>query len=144
MAENNLTNPDPAAQAPSVGHQEDRLNYRAFVIFGIGLIGIVAVIFIILSVWMGFFSETDASMGADKPMMATKKNRAFYPGPKLQDAPELDMEAMRYEVREQLGSYGWVDEDSGIARIPIDRAIEATARDGLPVRQAPESSENLE
>jgi hypothetical protein len=38
-----------------------------------------------------------------------------------------------------LKSYGWIDRERGIVRIPIDRAIEILAQRGLPVR--PQSSE---
>jgi hypothetical protein len=33
----------------------------------------------------------------------------------------------------QLNSYGWVDEKAGVARIPIERAMELTVQRGLPV-----------
>lgn len=33
-----------------------------------------------------------------------------------------------------LNSYGWVDQKNGIARIPIDRAIDIVAARGLPAR----------
>ena len=34
-----------------------------------------------------------------------------------------------------LSSYGWVDRQKGIVRIPIDRAIELVLQRGLPARQ---------
>lgn len=33
----------------------------------------------------------------------------------------------------QLNSYGWVDENAGVARIPIDRAMDLLVQKGLPV-----------
>ena len=39
---------------------------------------------------------------------------------------------MREEERDRLSSYGWVDRKAGIARIPVDRAIEILAKKGLP------------
>jgi len=33
----------------------------------------------------------------------------------------------------QLHSYGWVDEKDGVARIPIERAMELIVQRGLPV-----------
>lgn len=35
-----------------------------------------------------------------------------------------------------LNSYGWVDQKNGIARIPISRAIDIIAAQGLPSRPA--------
>lgn len=36
---------------------------------------------------------------------------------------------MRERESEQLGSYGWVDEDAGIVRLPIERAMELTVEE---------------
>ncbi len=35
---------------------------------------------------------------------------------------------------DQLNSYGWVDEQAGVAHIPIGRAMDLIAERGLPVR----------
>ena len=35
-----------------------------------------------------------------------------------------------------LDSYAWVDQSAGIVRIPVDRAIELTLKNGLPSRPA--------
>jgi len=51
--------------------------------------------------------------------------------PALQVDPVADMEAMDARETQWLNSFGWVDEDAGIVRIPIDRAIELTAEQGL-------------
>ncbi len=51
--------------------------------------------------------------------------------PALQVDPVSDMEAMDARETQWLSSYGWVDKDAGIVRIPIDRAIELTAEQGL-------------
>jgi hypothetical protein len=37
------------------------------------------------------------------------------------------------DQEDQLNSYGWVDEKAGVARIPIERAMELTVQRGLPV-----------
>jgi hypothetical protein len=34
-----------------------------------------------------------------------------------------------------LNSYGWVDQEKGIARIPIEDAIQILGQKGLPARQ---------
>ena len=33
-----------------------------------------------------------------------------------------------------LKNYGWIDQKTGIVRIPVDRAIELLAKRGLPAR----------
>src|SRR5690242_3477990 len=53
--------------------------------------------------------------------------------------------ALRQQESAQLTGYGWVNQASGIARIPINRAIALVAEKGLPVgkpqAQAPAANE---
>jgi hypothetical protein len=54
------------------------------------------------------------------------------PEPRLQVSPQADMDAMRAREHELLHSYGWVDREKGVARIPIDRAMEIMAEGDAP------------
>lgn len=59
------------------------------------------------------------------------------PEPRLQERPASDVDALRAEEREVLSSYGWVNEEKGVVRIPIDEAMRILARRGLPVGTSP-------
>lgn len=52
--------------------------------------------------------------------------------PPLEVAPTADGAAVRAQAEEKLRDYAWVDRAGGIARIPIERAMELTARRGWP------------
>ncbi len=41
---------------------------------------------------------------------------------------------LRHSEAERLESYGWVDKEGGIARIPIERAMEVMLQRGFPAR----------
>jgi hypothetical protein len=56
------------------------------------------------------------------------------PQPRLQGEPFGDWTALKARQESLLGSYGWVDEQAGVARIPIDRAMKLLMDRGLPVR----------
>lgn len=56
------------------------------------------------------------------------------PTPALQTEPFRDIHSLRQGEAEKLNSYGWIDKEGGIARIPIDRAMEVLLQKGLPVR----------
>jgi hypothetical protein len=60
-----------------------------------------------------------------------------FPQPQLQTTPALDLKAIRDAEDRMLATYGWVDREKGIVRIPIERAIDLLAQRGLPARQAP-------
>ena len=56
------------------------------------------------------------------------------PGPNLQMQPFKDLFEMRQGENDRLAQYGWVDKEGGVARIPIDRAMEVMLQRGFPTR----------
>ena len=50
--------------------------------------------------------------------------------------PLQEMKELRKSWDEQLTSYGWVDEQGGVVRIPIDDAKKLLLQRGLPTRRA--------
>jgi hypothetical protein len=65
---------------------------------------------------------------------ASDTDTAAFPTPRLQKDDVSEMDALRQHEIDTLSTYGWVDKQAGIVRIPIDRAIELTAQRGLPAR----------
>ena len=57
------------------------------------------------------------------------------PEPRLQTNPRQDLRDLRAARRRVLKSYGWVDKNAGVVRIPIDEAMKLTVERGLPARQ---------
>jgi hypothetical protein len=55
-----------------------------------------------------------------------------YPPPQLQAAPHEDMVRFYREELARMNSFGWVDRDKGIVRVPIDQAMREVARRGIP------------
>jgi hypothetical protein len=53
-------------------------------------------------------------------------------GPRLEPNPLAPRLAARAREDALLGGYGWVDANAGVARIPIDRAMEILVEKGLP------------
>src|SRR5262245_64840624 len=51
--------------------------------------------------------------------------------PRLQVSPDQENQAYLAEQRETLSKYGWLDQDHSVARIPIDRAMDIVAQEGL-------------
>ena len=46
---------------------------------------------------------------------------------------------LRAEQQELLGSHGWIDEENGVVRIPVERAMSLLVEQGLPVQPGVES-----
>jgi len=53
-----------------------------------------------------------------------------FPEPRIQSDPAGDLRDFQAAQRSQLDGYAWVDRESGLARVPVSRAMEALAARG--------------
>jgi hypothetical protein len=77
--------------------------------------------------------ERTANAEAQRYPLAAGATRPA-PTPSLQTQPFKDVYTLREDEAKKLHSYGWVDQDGGVARIPIDRAMELMLQRGFPTR----------
>ncbi len=77
--------------------------------------------------------ETSANRAAQRFPLAAGVQRP-QPTPALQTQPFRDVYMLRSEEAAKLQNYGWIDKDGGIARVPIDKAMDLLLQRGLPVR----------
>lgn len=70
-----------------------------------------------------------------------------FPQPRLEQNERLEINDFRLQEEQVLNSYGWVDQKAGVVRIPLERAMELMARQGLPTTPragtAPPSAVNV-
>jgi hypothetical protein len=66
--------------------------------------------------------------------MVLEERPKLPPEPRLQATPKVYVRELRASEDEFLKSYGWVDPNQGIVRIPIEEAIAMVAKKGLPSR----------
>ena len=83
------------------------------------------------------FRQMGRTTDRPRPAMALDDSRRMPVEPRLQVHPTLDAAEMRRLEHDQLTTYGWVDQQKGIVRIPVERAIELLAARGLPSRTVP-------
>jgi hypothetical protein len=84
-------------------------------------------------IWLfNFFlrAENPGSVVA-APFAAT---RPLPPPPRIQPNSSADMQNYMQSQQSVLNGYAWVDRQSGIVRLPIDRAMELLLQRGLPTR----------
>ena len=115
------------------GHQPaDDVSTRAIVRFGVGL-GIATAV-ISLAMWglFRFFAARQEKHDERVPPMVAANLRRTPSGPRLEPDPLAPRRAARAREDAMLESYGWVDRNAGIVRIPIDRAMELLVEKGLP------------
>ncbi|HEX6824280.1 MAG TPA: hypothetical protein VF123_19630 [Candidatus Sulfotelmatobacter sp.] len=59
-----------------------------------------------------------------------------FPAPQLEINERTELNDIRRREEDTLSTYGWVDQNAGTVHIPIDRAMDLLAQQGLPVRQS--------
>lgn len=117
---------------PDVEHERRDVPVRAIVQFLLGLS--IAMVVICLAMW-GLFRFFEAGLKKDdptiSPLVATSLKRTP-PGPRL-ETDSLALKArLRAKENERLGGYSWADQPAGVARIPIERAMDLIAERGVP------------
>ncbi|QDV37100.1 hypothetical protein [Tautonia plasticadhaerens] len=134
MADHQQITPDETLNPHARGHQEDRINVASIGIFAVGLVVVVVVVFFAVAAMMDRFSLSKQRIDQRRPAVFSLNDPDLYPGARLQEDPGRDMSKMRTDVTRRLESYGWVDRGNGVAHIPIERAMQITAENGLPAR----------
>jgi hypothetical protein len=137
----------------NAGHGDyEREDFSTATIAGslIGLVVMCAVSFVIVVGMYRYLEKTQMEHASANPMVPMKADTRHmtpgknpgdepmevqaFPKPRLQPDDVQEMHDQLYSEEGRLQSYGWVDQDSGEARIPVARAMELIAERGLPVR----------
>jgi hypothetical protein len=137
MAKMNRANPEHLEHVanPEVQHEHSDVNIRAILTFGVALTIVAAVVHLLIYVLFGYFSNREGvQKRATYPLAVAQQDRVP-PEPRLQTNPRQDLADLRAKEDEALTSYGWVDRNAGVVRIPIDQAMTLTLQRGLPSRQ---------
>jgi hypothetical protein len=129
-----------------VKQEVDDVDAWAVIKFAIGLLIIGIVAYGTLYGLLRVFERERLAAKGPPPLMPRGAEERLPPPPRLQmmpgspsalKTPDYEMEAMLEEEDKTLKSYGWVDKNSGVARIPIDEAMKLVIEKGLPSRPSP-------
>ena len=129
---------------PDAAYDHSDLGASGIVSFLIGLA--ITIVFIHFIVWgfiktyTHFETKTMARTSAiiePQPPPPQGDPVARFPAPQLQPDPTADLNKYREAVEQQLNSSGWIDQNAGVAHIPVEHAIDLVSQRGLPVRSQP-------
>ncbi len=118
-----------------VGHEETDVNPWVVGKFAIGL---TVVCVLSLGLLYGVFRFMLSQEGGKAPEIVKSP-----PNPRLEVVPPVELRAFRTAEDQELSTYGWVDQQKGVVRIPIDRAIDLLAKKGLPARTEQPAASNV-
>ncbi len=134
-----------------VGFEHEDLGTRGVFAFMIGLAVVGIVIYFIVVGMYTFLDKYERSqMATSSPLVTTKgamsrvvtqadMDRTFKDNgaPMLETNERGQMLDFLMNQENQLNSYGWVDEKSGVAHIPVERAMDLMVQRGVPVYSGP-------
>src|SRR5262245_28765557 len=115
---------------PAVHHETTDVNIRGILLFAGGLIVAAAVIHLLVWVLYRYFEVRASHQPEPVFPLAVQQEQRLPPEPRLQTNPRQDLRDLRTAEDEVLTTYGWVDRNGGIVRIPIDEAMRITIERG--------------
>ncbi|MFZ0481122.1 MAG: hypothetical protein WAL71_18430 [Terriglobales bacterium] len=150
-----------AQSNPDTSFEREDLSTRGVFVFMIGLAITGIVIYFIIRGMYGFLDNYEhAQMSTASPLApgADASSRYIVHDPAQGDyvtnkfkengAPMLESDErgqfknFLLNQEDQLNSYGWVDQQDGVAHIPIERAMDLIVERGLPVLPAHQTEAN--
>ena len=139
MAEHKHGDEDEGRSASKAYETRD-VKLRPLVVFTAGITVLGLASYLIIYVLFQMFSSQQASR--DVALAPSSLTRPAAPGeerlppePRIQVDAAADFRTLHAEEDAILTTYGWVDRNAGVVRLPIDVAMKLVLQQGLPARQ---------
>ena len=114
----------------------ERSDARPGGVFGFA-VGLTVVITVVMFAMSALFGVLEARVARDDSEGHPLAGEVTTPSPRLQAFPAQELSEYRAVQRELTETYGLIDVQLGVYRIPVDRAMELVVERGLPVRTQP-------
>jgi hypothetical protein len=120
-----------------LGYETRDVKLKAILALGVSIVVLVVGSAIGLDVLLDVYEVEATSRDETPPPLEDNESP---PAPLLQAYPNRDYAEFREKQERELNSYGWVDREQEVVRIPIERAIDLSLERGL-FEQAPVEEE---
>lgn len=125
---------------PAVEHEHSDVNVRAILWFLAALV--IGGVIVHVGLWWMKEALVQREREASPPLPPLAKRERLQLPRDVGKIPEPQLEAFERQALKELRekearlttTYGWVDKDAGVVRIPVERALELTLAEGLPAR----------
>jgi hypothetical protein len=120
----------PDEQQVGKAHEQRDVDVVNLGMIGLLLFTMIAIALLVCWMTLRSFTRAQANKTPLRQMQAEEATK--FPQPRLITRP--GHERQQNDLREEtlLQSYGWIDRKSGVAHIPIERAMELLLERGLP------------
>ena len=118
----------------SISHETDTGDVRAIGVTGLVLaIGIAIILVLVWGIFQ-YLAHHPTVVSPSNPLAETDRPQ-FPPTPRIEEHPAIELYDLHTQEDHILSTYGWIDKNAGIVRVPIDRAMELQLERGFPVRR---------
>ena len=124
--------PNPPGTTYEHSDIDPAIGYRFAVWLAVAMILSAAIVYGTFWFFDGQANSADAA--SQKYPLAAGRHEDTRPLPHLQTQPFKDIYKLHQGENEKLESYAWVDKETGVTRIPIERAMEVMLQKGYPAR----------
>ena len=114
------------------GYESADANFKWLLVSILSLMGLLLVAMVVIY-GVHLFFETTQDTPARQPS-ALALERELPPMPRLQANPNRDWADFEASQDSIISSTGWISREAGVARIPIETAMEIMLERGYPVR----------
>lgn len=126
---------NPDLSIPENRHEHRDVNVLALGKFAIGLIIVTIFCIGIVAGILQYLMNREGGMFVSRIVPPATDTRQLPPEPRLEETPAQDERDMREAEDKLQSTYGWLDQDNGVVRLPIGRAMDLVVQEGLPSRQ---------
>lgn len=126
---------NPDLSIPENRHEHRDVNVVALGKFAIGLVIVTLFSAGIVAGVLQYLMHREGGMFVSRIVPPPTDTRQLPPEPRLEETPAQDEREMHAAEDKLQGTYGWLDQDNGIVRLPIARAMDLVVQEGLPSRQ---------
>jgi hypothetical protein len=116
-----------ARDSRRAGHELSDVRAKYILASAAVLVFAIAGNYVIVLETFKYFSVPDSG-----PQQTLEGVAPLFPAPRLQVDPQRDIEQVKARDNQLLSTFGWVDRQGGIVRIPIEHAMGLVSDRGLP------------
>src|SRR5262245_18175713 len=121
-----MAEPHPSSKSIEAGYELSDLSPRSVTLFAVVLALVVTIVIFVTYSLVEHFHKVETT---SRPAPAFPEGREPVARPRFWVTPQEEVKAMKADEDKMLQSYGWVDKQKGIARIPIDEAMKFVAKE---------------
>jgi hypothetical protein len=130
-----------AGKNPGVNYEQTGVDLGPILKFAVALVILGIVAFTLLWGLLGILQHQNASIETPPRVLARGEQERLPPEPRLQMAPgsTTALKTPGYETKQveqqwssDLNSYGWINKNAGVVRIPVGEAEKLLLQRGIP------------